>query len=114
MPRTGALFRRAERVRKMAALARDIDASTGDGQRAEVLRTAIREAAAAGGALPEIELTAHLPDSEAQAARGGMWYSGPSMPAYQTPAHVGIRGRLGVAEDDSELLDYGKYVPAAR
>jgi hypothetical protein len=56
----------------------------------------------------------HLPESEAQAARGGEWLSGPSLRAYQAPAHVGIRARLGVTEEDGDLADYEKYLPAAR
>ena len=109
MPKQGALFRRADRVRRTAAMARDIDSSTEGAQELERLREQARSAAArredASAIFP---MLAHLPESEG----GRGWESGPSLPAYQTPAHVGIRSRLGVTEDDSELLDYAAYTPA--
>lgn len=113
MPKQGALFRRTGRVRQMAALARAVDESGEDAERAQ------RIAAAAGEGQDEQDLAgfileAHLPESEDQARRGDAWYSGPSLRAYQAPAHVGIRSRLGVTEEDSDLLDYDRYVPAAR
>jgi hypothetical protein len=107
MPRQGALFRRADRVRKMAAMARAVDEAAEEAERAQ------RIASGEGGSTDGFVLEAHLPDSEAQAAQGARWYSGPSLRAYQAPAHVGIRGRLGVTEDDSGLVDYEKYEPVA-
>lgn len=96
MPRTGALFRRADRVRRMAALARDVDSGPAPGQE------------------EGLTLEAHLPETEALAGSGRQWYSGPSIRAYETPAHVGIRSRLGVTPEDEDLLDYAAYVPARR
>jgi hypothetical protein len=99
MPKQGAMFRRSERVRRTARLARAADdavqqgvlAQDTDGQEGFIMQ-------------------AHLPESQARAERGEGWLSGPTIPAYETPAHVGIRGKLGVSEDDHELLDYEKYI----
>jgi len=108
MPKQGALFRRSDRVRRTASMARAVDEAAEEGRRL----AAVAEAAGdpdmivAEGHV----MAAHLPENEG----GDGWMSGPSIPAYQAPAHVGIRSRLGVAEDDSELLDYEKYVPAGR
>lgn len=100
MPKKGALLNRAERVRKMAALSRAVDEAAREGDMAAV--------AGDGGFI----LTAHLPETEAQAQKGqGTWYSGEPIRGYQDPAHVGIRSRLGVTEDDTELLDYDRYAP---
>ena len=98
MPKQGALFRRSERVRRTSRLARAVDDATGQGVLAQ------GDDGAEG-----FVMQAHLPESQAQAARGVTWLSGPTIPAYETPAHVGIRGKLGVSEDDSELLDYETY-----
>ena len=103
MPKQGALFRRAERVRRTAAIARAVDQAAEEGRRAQQPPD--------GGEAGGFVLEAHLPDSEAQARNGDRWYSGPSLPAYQAPAHVGIRSRLGVTEEDSDLLDYEAYTP---
>jgi len=101
MPKKGALLERTSRVRRMAALSRAVDEAAREGD------------AAAAGAADGFVLTAHLPESEAQAQKGqGTWYSGESIRGYQDPAHVGIRSRLGVTEDDGELLDYDRYAPA--
>lgn len=109
MPKQGALFRRAERVRRIAAIARDVDASSEEGQLLDSYRQLVRQAARNPEAsLPEYPLDVHLPDSQG----GAGWLSGPSMAAYQTPAHVGLRTRLGVREDDEDLLDYDAYTPA--
>ena len=108
LPKQGALFRRSERVRRMAAMARAVDEAARDGHLAH--RTAARQDDEVAGFV----MDRHLPESEAQAARGGEWLSGPSLRAYQAPAHVGIRARLGVTEDDGDLADYEKYAPAAR
>jgi hypothetical protein len=109
LPKQGMLFRRAGRVRQTAAMARAVDEAQEDARRAQRMAAAGDEDELAG-----FVLEAHLPESETQAQRGDTWYSGPSLRAYQTPAHVGIRSRLGVAEDDSDLLDYEAYTPAAR
>lgn len=106
MPRQGALFRRTGRVRQLAAMARAVDEAAGDAQRAQ------RIASGDDDAVEGFVMEAHLPETQAQAERGDRWVSGPTLRAYQTPAHVGIRARLGVTEDDAELLDYEKYVPA--
>jgi hypothetical protein len=107
MPKQGALFRRSERVRRTAALARAVDQAHEEGERARRLATAADgDAIVAEGHL----MSEHLPECEG----GGTWLSGPSLPAYQAPAHVGIRSRLGVTEDDADLLDYGTYAPAGR
>ena len=101
MPKKGALLERTSRVRRMAALSRAVDEAAREGD------------AAAAGEPDGFVLTAHLPESEAQAQKGqGTWYSGESIRGYQDPAHVGIRSRLGVSENDSELLDYDRYAPA--
>jgi hypothetical protein len=100
MPRQGALFRRASRVRQMAALARAVDEAPLEGV-----------AASSGGG--GFELEAHLSDSEEAAKNGkGEWMSGPSIRAYQDPPHVGMRGRLGVTAEDGHLADYEEYAPA--
>ena len=111
MPKTGALFRRAERVRRMAALARAVDEAEREGLRTA---TAARAPDQDGGAdAPDYELLAHHPESETMAREGkGAWVSGPPIRAYSDPAHVGIRSRLDVS--DGELLNYEKYAPAAR
>ena len=110
LPKQGALFRRAERVRRTAAMARAVDEAAEEGRRQERLA-----AAGDGDVVEGFVVEAHLPESEAQAMRGdGGWVSGPALRAYQAPSHVGIRARLGVAEEDSELLDYEKYTPAGR
>lgn len=115
MPKQGALFRRAERVRRMGAIARAVDESTEDGHQAEVRRALVRQAAREGGDAAGIfPMDTHWPESEAAARAGESWLSGPALPAYQAPAHVGMRARLGVTEDDSELLDYDSYIPASR
>lgn len=106
LPKQGALFRRTARVRQVAALARAVDEAAGDAELA--VRIASGEGADTGGFI----LEAHRPESEARAAQGDVWRSGPAIRAYQTPAHVGIRGRIGVGEEDHELLDYGAYVGA--
>jgi hypothetical protein len=99
MPKQGSLMRRADRVRRLAALSRAVDEAAAEG-----------EAASGGGGF---QMEAHLPDSEAQAQKGqGTWYSGQPIRGYTDPAHVGIRSRLGVTEDDAELLDYDRYAPA--
>jgi hypothetical protein len=99
MPKQGALFRRASRVRQMAALARAVDEAPLEGV-----------AASSGGGFV---LEAHLPDSEEEAKNGkGGWSSGPSIRAYQDPPHVGMRSRLGVTAEDSHLADYEEYAPA--
>ena len=87
MPKQGALFRRTGRVRTQAALARAVDEAAEEGRRAQLLAEA---ATAEDGAEARegIVLEAHLPERE----DGPEWYSGPSLRAYQTPAHVGIRG----------------------
>jgi hypothetical protein len=99
MPKQGSLFRRAERVRQVAALARAVD-----------------EAALEGVAASSDEgfrMEAHLPDSEEEAKKGlGEWVSGPPVRGYQDPPHVGMRARLGVTEEDGHLADYEKYAPA--
>jgi hypothetical protein len=102
MPKQGALFRRADRVRRTARLARAVDEAQAEG-----------EAVSSGEEGFAVE--AHFSDSqdEAQAGRGG-WVSGPALRVYQDPAHVGIRARLGVTEEDSELVDYGSYDRARR
>ncbi|MCW2929965.1 MAG: hypothetical protein JWM19_927 [Actinomycetia bacterium] len=110
LPKQGALFRRAERVRRTAALAREID----DALAPSLPRVTVAAADGTVTEVPGFRMESHHPESEAAAARGEGWTSGPSLPAYQTPAHVGIRGRLGVTEDDSGLLDYEKYAPAGR
>jgi hypothetical protein len=110
LPRQGALFRRSERVRRTAAMARAVDEAV----REQLPLVTVEAADGSAVQVPGFEMEAHLPDSEAAAARGERWVSGPSLRAYQAPAHVGIRARLGVAEEDSELLDYQKYAPAAR
>jgi hypothetical protein len=97
MPKQGALFRRADRVRRTARLARAVDEARAEG-----------EAASSGE--EGIVVQAHSSDSEAEARAGrGEWVSGPALRAYQDPAHVGIRARLGVTEEDSDLVDYGSY-----
>ncbi|MGN6636484.1 MAG: hypothetical protein ACTHJ6_13645, partial [Oryzihumus sp.] len=95
-PKQGTLFRLKARVRQVAGLARAADQAVRDGERAAVL------AAQAEDVTEGFVLEAHLPEREG----GTPWLSGPSLPAYQTPAHVGIRGRLGVTENDTELLEY--------
>lgn len=95
-PKQGTLFRRTARVRQVAGLARAADQAVRDGERAAAL------AVQAEDVTEGFVLEAHLPEREG----GTPWLSGPSLPAYQTPAHVGIRGRLGVTEDDTELLEY--------
>jgi hypothetical protein len=97
MPKQGALFRRADRVRRTARLARAVDEAKAEG-----------EAVSSGEEGFPVE--AHFSDSEDEARAGrGEWVSGPALRAYQDPAHVGIRARLGVTEEDSELVDYGSY-----
>jgi hypothetical protein len=111
MPKQGAMFRRTARVRQMAALARAVDESAEEAERMQRIAAAgIEDETLVDGFV----LEAHLPETEAQVKQGDRWYSGPSLRAYQTPAHVGIRSRLGVTEDDTELLDYEKYLPAGR
>jgi hypothetical protein len=110
LPKHGALFRRSERVRRVAAIAREVDAATAE----QLPRVTVEAADGTPVEVPGFVMQSHLAESEAEARNGGGWVSGPALPAYQTPAHVGIRGRLGVAEDDSELLDYERYFPAAR
>jgi hypothetical protein len=101
MPKKGALMARSERVRRVAALSRAVDEAAREG----TLAAARQE--------EDVILTPHLPESQAQAQKGqGTWFSGDSIRGYQDPAHVGIRSRLGVAEGDSELVDYGRYAPA--
>jgi hypothetical protein len=98
MPKQGALFRRSERVRRVAHLARAVDQAEQEG------------AAASGDPGEPYELSHHLSENEALAKEGkGGWVSGPALPAYQDPSHVGIRSRLGVTEDDGDLADYGSY-----
>jgi hypothetical protein len=99
MPRQGALFRRSERVRRTSRLARAADDAIEQGVLAQ--DDSGREG---------FVMQAHLPESQAKAERGEGWMSGPTIPAYETPAHVGIRGKLGVSEDDHDLLDYEKYI----
>jgi hypothetical protein len=102
MPKQGALFLRAERVRRTAALARAVDEARAEG-----------EAVSSGEEGFAVE--AHFSDSQAEAQAGrGEWVSGPALRAYQDPPHVGIRARLDVTEDDEHLLDYEKYIPAGR
>lgn len=112
MPKQGALFRRTARVRNVAAIARAVDEDSAEGQRVEQLREAVRQAGdnLDPAVIQGIVLQAHLPESEG----GKEWVSGPSLPAYQTPPHVGIRARLGVTEDDQDLLDYEAYTPPSR
>lgn len=110
LPKQGALFRRSDRVRRTAAMARAVD----DAVREQLPMVAIEGADGGIVQVPGFRMESHLPESQAAAARGEGWVSGPSLRAYQAPAHVGIRARLGVTEDDSELLDYEKYLPAAR
>lgn len=99
MPKQGALLRRTSRVRRTAALARAVDEAAQEGLTASLGERAFL-------------VTEHLPESELLAQKGqGTWISGPSLRGYQDPPHVGIRSRLGVKETDSELLDYGRYVP---
>jgi hypothetical protein len=99
MPKQGALFRRADRVRKMAALARAVDEAPLEG---------VAASSEAG-----FVIEAHRADSEVEAQNGkGEWVSGPSIRAYQDPPHVGMRARLGVTEEDGHLADYEKYTPA--
>jgi hypothetical protein len=94
MPKQGALFRRADRVRRTARLARAVDEARAEG-----------EAAASGE--EGFAVQAHFSESQAEALAGrGGWVSGPALRAYQDPAHVGIRARLGVTEEDSRLADY--------
>jgi hypothetical protein len=101
MPKQGALLRRSDRVRRLAALARAVNEAAQEGSAA---------AAADEGV---IALAVHLPESESQAQKGqGTWLSGPQVRGYQDPPHVGIRARLGVTEDDSDLVDYESYAPA--
>jgi hypothetical protein len=101
MPKQGALMRRSGRVRRMAALARAVN------------EAALEGSAAAAADEGVIVLAVHLPESEAQAQKGqGTWLSGPQVRGYQDPPHVGIRSRLGVTEDDSDLVDYESYAPA--
>lgn len=115
MPKQGALFRRAERVRRMGAIARAVDETTEEGHTAAVRRELVRQAARDGGDASGIfPMDTHWPESEAAAKAGESWVSGPALPAYQAPAHVGMRSRLGITEDDSELLDYEAYRPPAR
>lgn len=99
MPKQGALFRRTSRVRTQAALARAVDEAADEGRRSQLLAEAATEGAQAKEGFL---LEAHLPEREG----GTEWLSGPSLRAYQTPAHVGIRGRLGVTEDDTGILEY--------
>lgn len=102
MPKQGALFHRANRVRRTAAMARAVD-------------EARREGEAVSSGEEGFAVQAHFSDSEAEAQAGrGEWVSGPALRAYQDPPHVGIRARLGVSEDDSELVDYGSYDKARR
>ena len=89
-------------------MARAVDEAHQDAERARLLAEAAADESAI--VLEGHVMAGHLPENEG----GETWVSGPSLPAYQTPAHVGIRSRLGVSEDDAELLDYEKYVPAAR
>jgi hypothetical protein len=107
LPKQGALFRRSERVRRVAAIAREVDAATAG----QLPRVTVEAADGTPVEVPGFVMESHLAESEAEAKAGGGWVSGPALPAYQTPAHVGIRGRLGVSEEDSELLDYASYVP---
>jgi hypothetical protein len=101
MPKQGALMRRTDRVRRTAALSRAVDEAAREGS------------AASSGGEDGFALVAHLPESEAQAQKGqGTWFSGEPIRSYQDPPHVGIRSRLGVSEEDSDLLDYGRYNPA--
>jgi hypothetical protein len=102
MPKKGALFRRADRPRRMAALARAVDEARAEGK-----------SAADGEHGFKLEAHASESEAEAQAGRGG-WLSGPPLRAYQDPAHVGIRARLGVTEEDAELVDYGRYDSARK
>lgn len=106
LPKQGALFERAGRVRRVAALARAVDEAEQEGR-----RTAARE----DDEVPGFVLEAHLADSEKLAKEGkGTWLSGPPMRGYQDPAHVGIRARLGVTEDDGHLTEYEEYLPARK
>lgn len=100
MPKQGTLFRRHQRVHRVAKLAKATDDAILEGQRAQAL--AALTAGQVEGALEGFVLEAHLPEREG----GEGWLSGPALPAYQTPAHVGIRSRLGVTENDTELLEY--------
>jgi hypothetical protein len=100
MPKKGALVARSERVRRMAALSRAVDDAAREG--------AVAASDPDGGFV----LAAHHPETQAQAQKGqGEWFSGEAIRGYQDPPHVGIRSRLGVSEDDGELLDYGRYAP---
>jgi hypothetical protein len=109
LPRQGALFRRAERVRRTAAMARAVDEAAREGERAQLISQAAIDPENAAAQLQEgFILEAHLPENQG----GPEWYSGPPLRAYQAPAHVGIRSRLGVTKDSTELLDYEQYVPA--
>jgi hypothetical protein len=102
MPKQGALFRRADRVRRTARLARAVDEARAEG-----------EAVASGE--QGFAVQAHVSDSEAEAREGrGAWVSGPALRAYQDPAHVGIRARLGVTEEDSDLVDYERIYDGGR
>jgi hypothetical protein len=104
MPKQGALFRRSERVRRTARLARAVDEAHEEGRQA-----------AEGEGDPRLALVAHAAESEAAVRAGtGEWVSGPALAAYQDPPHVGIRARLGVAEEDSHLVDYDAVYAARR
>jgi hypothetical protein len=103
MPKKGALLARSERVRRVAALSRAVDDAAREG------------AVTASDPAEGFVLTAHHPETQAQAQKGqGEWFSGETIRGYQDPPHVGIRSRLGVTEDDGELVDYGRYAPASR
>lgn len=100
MPKKGALLARSERVRRVAAMSRAVDEAAREGSLAAL------------AAADEPVLETHWPESEAQAQKGqGTWLSGSPIRGYQDPPHVGIRSRLGVTEDDSDLVDYDRYAP---
>ena len=89
LPSQAALFRRTARIRDLAAFRSDLEAPD------EHLVTA-----AVGDEPPVYRMDEHLPESK----EGKAWLSGPQVPAYDTPRHVGMRRYLGVSRDESELV----------
>ena len=100
MPTQAALFRRTARVRDLVA----------------ITRMAQAEIQAEAGEAPDYE---QFQDWETHRDPGPLdkegnvtvkeWTSGPEVPGYQTPAHVGMRSRLGVGREDSELVEADRY-----
>ncbi len=104
MPSQGKLFRRTARIRDLAAVASKVNGIQRESDRESMIREASRrsEVDSSLQVLEGFVLEAHLPENE----RGTPWVSGPPIRAYETPAHVGLRGKLGVRAEDSDLLDY--------